>query len=116
MKQIDDMELARINADRPGESQSHLKKKLWLKIARHITQNKRDIKEAIDLLKHCSLLKLEDILPFFPDFVLIDDFQCEICTALDEYNEDIVDLKLELNEAIKSADSIRVDIRELKHR
>ena len=26
-------------------------------------------------LEHCDLLKIEDILPFFPDFTLIDDFK-----------------------------------------
>jgi hypothetical protein len=70
----------------------------------------------MESLKQCSLLKLEDILLFFPDFVLINDFQDEICSALEEYNEDIDLLKSELAEAIKSADHIRVDIRELKNR
>jgi hypothetical protein len=108
--------LAKINADRPDESQSHLKKKLWLKIAKHTVLNKKDIKSAMESLKQCPLLKLEDILLFFPDFVLINDFQQEICAALEDYNQDIDQLKSELNEAIKSAESIRIDIRELKHR
>ena len=30
---------------------------------------------AMDLLKECSLLKIDDILPFFPDFVTIDHFK-----------------------------------------
>jgi len=29
----------------------------------------------MDYLQHCELLRIEDILPFFPDFVLIDDFK-----------------------------------------
>ena len=33
-------------------------------------------------LENTDLLKIEDILPFFPDFVVIDDFKEEICTAL----------------------------------
>ena len=40
---------------------------------------KRDIKEAMAFLTHCNLLKIEDILPFFPDFVLIDSFKEEVC-------------------------------------
>jgi hypothetical protein len=40
----DDVELAKINADRPDDDQGHLKKKLWLKIAKHIVLNKKDIK------------------------------------------------------------------------
>jgi hypothetical protein len=30
---------------------------------------------AMLFLRECELLKIEDILPFFPDFVLIDDFK-----------------------------------------
>jgi hypothetical protein len=30
---------------------------------------------AMEFLKQSDLLKIEDILPFFPDFVLIDDFK-----------------------------------------
>jgi len=29
----------------------------------------------MEFLQHTDLLKIEDILPFFPDFVLIDDFK-----------------------------------------
>ena len=29
----------------------------------------------MELLKECPLLKIEDILPFFPDFVTIDHFK-----------------------------------------
>jgi hypothetical protein len=34
------------------------------------------IKQAVQLLQEAGgLLKIEDILPFFPDFVVIDNFQ-----------------------------------------
>ncbi len=29
----------------------------------------------MSLLQECSLLKIEDVLPFFPDFVTIDHFK-----------------------------------------
>ncbi|CAB4425152.1 unnamed protein product [Rhizophagus irregularis] len=111
----DDLELARINADKP-EDDDALRKKLWLKIARHVVEKKQEIKTAMDYLQHCDLLKIEDILPFFPDFVLIDDFKDEICAALEEYNLNIEELKSEMDEATKSAESIRLDIRELRCR
>jgi vacuolar protein sorting-associated protein 18 len=38
-----DLELAKINADMPEDDQS-LRKKLWLKIARYVVQDKKDIK------------------------------------------------------------------------
>ncbi|EIE75688.1 hypothetical protein RO3G_00392 [Rhizopus delemar RA 99-880] len=69
-----DLELARINADKP-EDDDLLRKKLWLNIAKHIVQENKDIKSALEFLKQSNLLKIEDILPFFPDFVLIDDFK-----------------------------------------
>ena len=62
------------------------------------------------------MIKLQDILPFFPDFVLIDDFKNEICQALQEYNQDIDELKMELQQVMNSSDSIRVDMRQLIHR
>ncbi|RCH94208.1 hypothetical protein CU098_004601, partial [Rhizopus stolonifer] len=69
-----DIVLARINADKP-EDDDVLRKKLWLTIAKHVVQENKDIKSALEFLKQSNLLKIEDILPFFPDFVLIDDFK-----------------------------------------
>ena len=71
---------------------------------------------AMEYVHDCELLKIEDILPFFPDFVLIDDFKDEICAALEDYNIHIEELKAEMEEATKSAESIRDDIRELRCR
>ncbi|KAF7724526.1 hypothetical protein EC973_000903 [Apophysomyces ossiformis] len=111
----DDTELALANADKP-EDDDTLRKRLWLSIAKYIVQQKRDIQTAMSFLKQTDLLKIEDILPFFPDFVLINDFKSEICNALEEYNIHIDELKTEMDEATKSADNIRLDIRELKSR
>ncbi|KAF9362080.1 hypothetical protein BGX26_004165 [Mortierella sp. AD094] len=110
-----DLELARINADKP-EDDEMLRKTLWLKIARHVVKEKKDIKAAMEFLSNSDLLKIEDILPFFPDFVLIDDFKEEICKALEEYNIHIDELKTDMDEATKSAENIRIDVRELRSR
>ncbi|KAF9207124.1 hypothetical protein BGZ49_001112 [Haplosporangium sp. Z 27] len=110
-----DLELARINADKP-EDDEMLRKTLWLKIARHVVKEKKDIKAAMEFLSNSDLLKIEDILPFFPDFVLIDDFKEEICKALEEYNIHIDELKMDMDEATKSAENIRIDVRELRSR
>lgn len=63
-----------------------------------------------------NLLKIEDILPFFPQFTLIDDFKEEICNALKEYNERIEELKTEMDEATRSAVLIRKDIKNLRNK
>ncbi|TPX36548.1 hypothetical protein SmJEL517_g01238 [Synchytrium microbalum] len=125
--ETNDLELARIYADKP-EDDDTLRRRLWLRIARHVVEKRQDIKQlscccgsspseaAIEFLRLSQLLKIEDILPFLPDFVLIDDFKEEICAALEDYNTHIESLKSEMDEATKSAESIRQDIRELRNK
>jgi hypothetical protein len=107
-----DVNLAKAHANKPQDDE--LRKKLWLRIARHVVEEDQDIKKAMAFLKDCELLKIEDILPFFPDFVLIDDFKEEICGSLEEYNRHIEDLKHEMDDATHSADLIRLDIKQLR--
>ncbi|CAI7990300.1 Vacuolar protein sorting-associated protein 18 homolog [Geodia barretti] len=67
-------------------------------------------------LKDCSILKIEDILPFFPDFATIDHFKDAICTSLSEYNAHIEELKQEMQGATDSAKNIRADIQEIRNK
>jgi len=75
-----DPELAMAEADKV-EDDEELRKKLWLMIAKHVIEQEQgtkreNIRKAIAFLKETDgLLKIEDILPFFPDFALIDDFR-----------------------------------------
>ncbi|KAI0002078.1 Pep3/Vps18/deep orange family-domain-containing protein [Russula vinacea] len=110
-----DLELAKINADKP-EDDPQLRKKLWLKIAKFVVQDKKDIKMAMRFLDSTDLLKIEDILPFFPDFVVIDDFKDEIASALESYSAQIEDLKNEMDDATRSAESMKEYIVGLKNR
>lgn len=127
-----DLELAKENADKP-EDDDVLRKKLWLKIAKYVVQEQKDIKRwviafsclvcfrlkdksAMQFLGSTDLLKIEDILPFFPDFVVIDDFKIEICSALEEYSARIDALKAEMDGAITSSESIKRDILNLAKR
>ena len=71
---------------------------------------------AMDLLQECSLLKIEDVLPFFPDFVTIDHFKDAICTSLTEYNAHIEELKEEMKGATESAKNIRSDIQDIRNK
>lgn len=111
----DDIDLAKYNADKV-EDDDILRKKLWIDIVKYVIEQRKDIKMALNFLKSCELLKISDILPFFPDFVLIEDFKEEICETLEEYNIHIEELKKEMDEATKSAEDIRFDIRELKNK
>lgn len=126
-----DLELAKINADM-AEDDQQLRRKLWLKIARYVVQDKQDIKSyvnklsvvimvdilarAMQFLENADLLKIEDILPFFPDFVVIDDFKEDIAYALEGYSAKIDTLKAEMDEATKTAEAIKQDIAALKNR
>ncbi|WYZ40073.1 hypothetical protein EsH8_IV_000414 [Colletotrichum jinshuiense] len=110
-----EVELASVIADRPMSNPS-LRKKLWLAVARKVISQSLGIKTAIDFLKRCDLLKIEDLIPFFPDFVVIDDFKEEICTALEDYSRNIDGLKKEMDESSQTATNIKIDIAALDHR
>lgn len=116
-----DPELAKAEADKV-EDDPELQKKLWLMVARHVIQQEKgvereNIRKTIAFLKEADgLLKIEDILPFFPDFALIDDFKEAICASLEDYNKQINQLKQEMNDATQGADNIRRDIGALAQR
>lgn len=110
-----EIDLASIIADRPL-SDPALRKKLWLAVAKKVIAQSNGIKTAIEFLKRCDLLKIEDLIPFFPDFVVIDDFKEEICSALEDYSRHIEGLKKEMDESANTATNIKADIEALDHR
>ncbi|KAL3425373.1 Vacuolar protein sorting-associated protein 18-like protein [Phlyctema vagabunda] len=110
-----EIDLASIIADRPV-SNAPLRKKLWLAVAKKVISQSNGIKTAIEFLKRCDLLRIEDLIPFFPDFVVIDDFKEEICAALEDYSRNIEGLKKEMDESSQTATNIKIDIAALDHR
>jgi len=97
---------------------SEISKKLWLQVARHVISTERDdVKTATqkvsDILKHCSL-RIEEVLPSFPDFVQIGAFKAEVVKSLNDYNQSIKILKAQMNQHTVTAEKIRKDIEELK--
>ncbi|UKZ81298.1 hypothetical protein TrVFT333_009070 [Trichoderma virens FT-333] len=87
-----------------------------LPVARRVISQSDGIKTAIEFLKRCDLLRIEDLIPFFPDFVVIDDFKEEICEALEDYSRNIDNLKKEMDESSQTATNIKLDIAALDHR
>ena len=77
-----------------GPLSEDLTKKLWLRVAQHVVQEKNDIKQAMEFLAQCPSVKIEDILPFFPDFVTIAHFKSAIVESLQEYSKHITQLKV----------------------
>ncbi|KAJ5995019.1 hypothetical protein N7481_001996 [Penicillium waksmanii] len=111
-----DIDLAAIVADRP-EGNNKLRKKLWLLVAeKKIRQPGTGIKDAMAFLGRCELLRIEDLIPFFPDFVVIDDFKDEICAALEEYSRHIDELRREMDNSAQTARKIRNEISDLDSR
>jgi len=110
-----DVELASRCADMV-EADDVLKKKLWLKSAKHVVQKTKDIKRVMIFVGNTDVLSIEDILPFFPDFVVIDEFKEEICAALESYASRTEALKEEMTQATQSAEAIQNDIAKLSER
>ncbi|KAG5968152.1 hypothetical protein E4U58_001969 [Claviceps cyperi] len=110
-----ELELAAVIADRPV-SNPPLRKRLWLAVARKVISKSDGIKAAIEFLKRCDLVKIEDLIPFFPDFIVIDDFKEEICQALEDYSRSIDGLKRDMDESAQTASNIKMDIAALDHR
>ncbi|KAF5280506.1 hypothetical protein FQA39_LY18028 [Lamprigera yunnana] len=127
------VDLAKQYANMPQQNDLELRKKLWLKIAQHVVSEKNDIQQAMEFLEECELLRIEDILPFFSDFVTIDHFREAICKSLKvfseffcsshlkifcfkEYNNHIQDLQDEMEEATQSADLVRKEIQSFRNR
>ncbi|XP_012271920.1 vacuolar protein sorting-associated protein 18 homolog [Orussus abietinus] len=110
------VDLAKQIAAMPSHHDDELRKKLWLKIAEHVVRERDDIEQAMEFLQQCDLVRIEDILPFFSDFVTIDHFKDAICNSLQEYNKHIQDLKEEMEEATKAAELIRKEIQSFRNR
>jgi vacuolar protein sorting-associated protein 18 len=109
-----DVDLAMQQARKPTDN-AELRKKLWLRIARHCVENHHN-KQAMGILEECHLLSIDDILPFFPDFDTIDDFREPICNALSSYNQRIAGLIYRMDQATASAGLIREDIKLLRRK
>lgn len=72
-----------------------------------MVREKDDIQQAMEFLQHCDIVKIEDILPFFSDFVTIDHFKDAICNSLqvnnftnNMYDNTIVVLIISFNNSI----------------
>jgi tetratricopeptide (TPR) repeat protein len=111
----DEIDLASTVADR-SDTNSAVRKKLWLAVAKKVISQSSGIKTAIEFLRRVDLLRIEDLIPFFPDFVVIDDFKEEICAALEDYSRKIDELKKEMDESEETAAHIKTDIKALDQR
>ena len=78
----------------------------WGKRAVHVQE--LAIKQMNEFLRESGgVIKIEDVLPLFPDFVKIDNFKDAICQSLEDYNKQIDQLKTEMEDATRIADALR---------
>lgn len=47
-----------------------------------------DVSKALDTLKD-SILKIDDLLPLFPEDAKVEEMKNHLCTCLDQYNNKI---------------------------
>lgn len=97
-----DLSLALDTASKPYEDDD-LRRKLWLKITRHMIRQEGDVVKAMDFVKNCDLVSIQDLLPYFPDFTTIEHFKDAICLSLKKYNDKIEEFKRDMaqsNEAV----------------
>ncbi len=125
-----DPALARADASMP--SNPEVRKRLWLQIARHEIQREAveektlghtegrgaecTTPRALSILNECDILKIEDILPFFPPFSIIGSFKEEICKSLEDHKTRIEGLRAEMEEYTESAEAIQAEIKSLGER
>ena len=75
----------------------NVKRKLWLKFAKYLIDKLDDLNETLHHIINVSMLDLKDLLPLFPETILINNFKDEIVESLNEYNKRIVHLSLDMN-------------------
>lgn len=108
-------ELAANVSDKPMND-PELRKSLWLQVARNVISGKDGVNQAVGLLERCDLLKIEDLLPLFPDFTVIDSFKEQVTSSLEDYNDTINQLTREMEESINTSANIKEQISKFKRR
>jgi len=73
------------------------------------------VTRALETLKD-SVLKIDDLLPLFPEDAKVEDMKKHLCECLDQYNSKILDLKQQLAEHSKSAEELRKKQRKQRHK
>lgn len=112
-----------INIAKEIEFNDSLGRKLWISIAKHIIEqdgavpSDAAVMNIVILLEEArGVLRIEDVLPLFPDFVQIGAVKNAICRSLEKYNQEMVDLRNEMQTATQTAEAIRRNLGQLEHR
>lgn len=94
-----------------------MQRKTWLQIARHVIEKQEDIAACVSLLKESdNTIKIQDLLPFFPEFTTIEYFKGPLCECLKEHSGKIKQLQLEMKNATEMAQRIRNNMEKTKNK
>ncbi|ODV86934.1 hypothetical protein CANARDRAFT_195421 [[Candida] arabinofermentans NRRL YB-2248] len=124
------IEVAILVADKPVDPSSMERKMLWIKISEKLIQkvimnnkfleqhqrllelNFNDkIKNLLKfLMNKCDLLTMKDLLPLFPDFIVIDNFKEEIVKSLEHLSLEMNKLSNEMTASINQSEKINKQI------
>jgi hypothetical protein len=87
-----------------------LKKKLWIEIAKNLLLQGKNVNEVISLTQESSVLKIEDLLPFFNEKIKIADFKDEICNSLKSYSDGIERLRAQMNKYATNSERLKAEL------
>ncbi|CAD5217956.1 unnamed protein product [Bursaphelenchus xylophilus] len=84
------------------------KKRVWLKIVKHMIQNGAEVGECTAILKESgNVLRIQDILPLFPEFTKIEHFKQPLCEFLKEHSKQISELQKEIHQRTECGAQLR---------
>ena len=101
-----------IASNAPGDN---LKKQLWIEIF-SCDNSQNEFKEALKIMKDSKILKIEDVLPHITDTIKIEDFKKQISECISDYEDNINNLKKDIESYNKTAENIKNDMVNLKKR
>ena len=108
------------------ENESYnIRRHLWLKFSKHlidgVCQQKREVKiqeidkssnkisATLDYLLGKSPLGLKDLLPLFPETILINNFKDEIVSSLNEYKQSLQGINLKIQESSTLLSTLKLE-------
>jgi len=108
-----DVALAKHNACKPKDAR--LRQKLWLSIVEYHAAS-GDVQTVMELIRESQELSVRDVLPFMSDTMTIDVFQSEICECLDTYENQILQLRNEMEDHRRALTAFKEDLKNSKER
>lgn len=116
--ECDDIEMAKQYANKPVDKK--IRKKLWMKIAKHLFKAKGrngrqhganrkevDVTEALKIIREYSVLKVDDLLPLFPEEAKVEQMKNHLCQCLDDYEQKIKSLRESIDQHSENAELLR---------